>query len=99
MRRVVFIFLVLGILTSCTTSPEPTQISSTNPTDTQPASTSTPEPDPTVPATTPSVELPTATAAQVDFFTEAGITLPAPTCTRLTQSHSNRRSLLHSQHT
>lgn len=88
MRRVVFIFLVLGILTSCTNSPEPTQISSTHPTDTQPATTSTPEPDPTVPATTPSVELPTATAAQVDFFTEAGIALPTPTCTELTQAQT-----------
>ena len=88
MIRIVFIFLVLGILTACTTSPEPTQFSSTNPTDTQPATTSTTEPDPTVPASTPSVELPMATLAQVDFFTEVGITLPAPTCTRLTQSQT-----------
>lgn len=88
MRRMMSIILVFGILMACTTPPGPTQISTTNPTDIQPASTSTPEPDSTFPALTQPLELPTSTAIQDDFFTQIGITLPAPACAGLTQSQT-----------
>ena len=89
MRRIVWIVLATGILTACTASPEPTQTLATNPTATQPLSASTLQPGPTVPASTPTMEHPTVTVVvQADFFTESGITLPAPTCSALTQAQT-----------
>ena len=89
MRRIVWIVLATGILTACTASPEPTQTLATNPTGTQPVSAATLEPGPTVPASTPTMEHPTVTVVvQADFFTESGITLPAPTCSALTQAQT-----------
>ena len=89
MRRIVLMALAIGILTACTASPEPAQTVATNPTATKPVSAATLEPGPTAPVSTPTIEHPTATVVvQADFFTENGITLPAPTCSALTQAQT-----------
>ena len=87
MRRIVIMLVVFGVLTACANAPEPTQLSSISPTTTPPASNS-PELAATLPALTPTLELPTATAAPADFFTERGIALPAPACTGLTPAQT-----------
>ena len=89
MRRIVLIVLAIGILTACTASPEPPQTLATNPTVTQPVSAATLAPGPTASPSTPTIEHPTATVVvQADFFTENEITLPAPTCSALTQAQT-----------
>ena len=89
MIRIVLIVLAIGILIACTASPETTQTLATNPTAPQPLPAATLQPGATVPASTPTMEHPTATVVvQADFFTENGITLPAPTCSALTQAQT-----------
>ena len=91
MRKVLGLLFALSILTACAntseltaTQPAPTLIS----TDASPAFTSTPETDPATPALTESVESSTLPATTEDFFTQMGITLPAPICSSLTQSQT-----------
>lgn len=83
MRKMFVTLLVLSILTAC--ADVETQAPSIA---TEVSFTSTPALDPATPALT----LPDATltipAASDDFFTQMGITLPAPTCNGLTQSQT-----------
>lgn len=70
------------IITACASKPDATATQPSIPT--EPASTSTPEVVPVNPALTKTIELSTVPAPKDDFFTENGITLPAPTCPALT---------------
>jgi protocatechuate 3,4-dioxygenase beta subunit len=85
MRNLFVLLVVLSILTACTGGA--TQIS----TNTIPTETSLP-PTPALASATaeviPSVDASATTMPDDDFFTQMGITLPAPTCTRLTQSQT-----------
>jgi len=82
MRKVLVTLLVLSILNACTsvtqapTASAPTEIAST------------PELSSATPVLTPSVVSPTVPAPSDDFFTQMGITLPAPICDGLTQSQT-----------
>jgi len=81
MRKMLGLLLAFSILTSCANSPEITV--------TPPALTaSTPEPDSVTPAFSDTVTLTAPPAATDDFFTQMGISLPAPICTTLTQSQT-----------
>src|SRR3990172_8517419 len=89
MRRILGLLYALSILTACAnkselaaTQPDPISFS----TDPPPASTS--EPDPVTPALTKSIDLSTVPSPDDDFFTQMGISLPAPTCNSLTQSQT-----------
>jgi len=89
MRRILGLLYALSILTACAntselaaTQPDPISFS----TDTPPPSTS--EPDPVTPALTKSIDLSTVPSPNNDFFTQMGISLPAPTCNSLTQSQT-----------
>jgi protocatechuate 3,4-dioxygenase beta subunit len=87
MKKVFVILAVLSVLTACT-SPE-AQVPATSislPTETP--STSTPELASAAPDVIPSVELSATSAPTGDFFTQTGITLPAPSCNGLTQSQT-----------
>ena len=89
MRKILGLLFVISMLTACANAPEltPTQlapkISSTH----TPLP-STTEADPATAALTESVELSTLPAAAEDFFTQMGISFPAPTCNSLTQSQT-----------
>lgn len=90
MRKILVWLFMLGLLTACANAAELTAtpaIPTSMLTDALPAFTSTPETDPATAGPTESAVLP-ATAPAGDFFTEMGITLPAPTCTALTPSQT-----------
>src|SRR5687767_3039845 len=91
MRKTYLIILTLSIMSACTNTNDltatqiPPSIAST---DTLSESTSTPKPesvDPT--ATEPVVDSTIATPTD-DFFTKMGISIPAPTCSALTQQQT-----------
>ena len=84
MKRVLIIILAISIITACTSTADVTATQPSIPTDIPPASTFTPEIDPVLPESTKSVAVSTVPALKDDFFTENGITLPAPTCSALT---------------
>lgn len=85
MRNVLAILFLLGILTSCTgrATPIPATVI---PTETVVVLT------PALASATPAVPLPTevssTSAPNNDFFTQMGITLPAPTCSGITQAQT-----------
>ncbi len=91
MRKVYLIILILSLISACTNTNDltathiPPSITST---DTLPESTSTPEPELVDPIATESVVTSTIAAPKDDFFTEMGITIPAPTCSALTQQQT-----------
>lgn len=87
MRKVLTILFVSSLLTACAaTVTEAPAI----PTATLAAPTSTPEMALATQASTAAVELPPTPAASDDFFTQSGITLPAPreACKGLTQQQT-----------
>jgi protocatechuate 3,4-dioxygenase beta subunit len=88
-QKILGLLFVLSILTACSNASE---LTATQPVLTS-FSTDTPlpsrsEPYPATPALTESVELSTATESAEDFFTQLGISLPAPICSSLTQSQT-----------
>src|SRR5215207_1935929 len=91
MRKIYSIILILSILSACTNAADltatqtPPSITST---DAVPESTSTLGPESVKPTITEPVVASTTAAPQDDFFTEMGITLPAPTCSALTQQQT-----------
>jgi len=86
-RKLFAILFVLSILTACTGTATQTPALSLA-TEIPPDSTSTPDLDSATPALTQAVELSAAPAPSDDFFTQMGITLPAPVCNGLTQSQT-----------
>ena len=95
MKKVLFLILATSIIisnASCSTNTsEPTETQPPQaliPTDASPASTSTPGLDSASSAATNSVALSTVSPPNDDYFTQNGITLPAPTCSALTQSQT-----------
>ena len=91
MRKILGLLFAISILTACANAPEltATQPAPTSiPTDASPASISTLETNLATPALTESVGLSTVPAPADDFFTQMGITLPAPICSSLTQSQT-----------
>src|SRR5688572_22345003 len=90
MRKFLELLFVISMLTACTSAAEPSAPPQLAPTVsfTNTPLPSTPEADPATPAPTESVELPTLPAPAEDFFTQMGISLPAPTCNSVTQSQT-----------
>ncbi|MCI0556780.1 MAG: hypothetical protein L0287_38055 [Anaerolineae bacterium] len=89
MRKVFLIVLLISMITTaCTSATEAveTQIPpiSTS-THVPPSSASTPEANSVIPTVTDSVAASATPLPSDDFFTQAGITLPLPTCNALTQ--------------
>lgn len=87
MKRVFVIYAVWIVLIACTSAE--TKVPATSiplPTETFPAS--TPELASATPVVISSVELSPTPSPNDDFFTQMGITLPAPTCNGLTQSQT-----------
>jgi protocatechuate 3,4-dioxygenase beta subunit len=85
MRKVFVILLAVGILVGCIDMETQTP---SLPTATEIPFTATPEPDPVTPTLTSTTEMPTATAASDDFFTQMQISLPEPICTGLTKKQT-----------
>jgi hypothetical protein len=91
MRKAYLIILTLIIMSACTTATDlaATQIPpSITSIDTLAQLTSTPKPKSVDPTATEPVVAPTIAAPTDDFFTTIGITLPAPTCSALTQQQT-----------
>jgi len=84
MKRVLILIVAISIITACTSNADATATQPSIPTDVPPASTSTPEADPVLLELTEPVAISTVPALKDDFFSENGITLPAPTCSALT---------------
>ena len=89
MRKVFYIVLAISIITTACASatetlgsPVPQQSTSTV---VPPVSTSTPESDSVIPTTTDAAVASATPVLRDDFFTQNGITLPAPVCNALTQ--------------
>jgi protocatechuate 3,4-dioxygenase beta subunit len=84
MRKVFVILAILSMLTACTSTE--TQVPATSISlPTEMFLVSTPELASATAVVIPSVELSATPAPSDDFFTQMGITLPAPTCNGLTQ--------------
>ena len=90
MKKAHLIIFALLITSACmnTNDLTVTEIPPLAVTDTPPASSPTLETNPVSPALTKSIELSTVPAPKDDFFTEMGISLPAPTCPALTQAQT-----------
>jgi protocatechuate 3,4-dioxygenase beta subunit len=84
MRYVFVVLMVLISLAGCTGA-ETTPITTAAPIPTDMETPSSLEATPTVQAASPSVESSPTAALEDDFFTQMGITLPAPACAGLTQ--------------
>jgi len=87
MKKVFAILFILSILTACTGTATRAPVPSI-PTAVPPVFTFTPEGGSVTLALTQPVELSATPAPSDDFFTQMGITLPAPTCNGLTQSQT-----------
>ena len=87
MRNVFAILFMVGVLAACTATGTPTSLPSIA-TEVLPQSTATPAIDSVVPTLTQSVDLSPTPAPADDIFTQMGITMPAPACSRLTQSQT-----------
>jgi len=90
MRKIPGLLFVIIILTACANAPEPSAPTQLAPTvsSTHTPLPSTSEANPATPALTEPVEVPTLPAPAEDFFTQMGITLPAPTCNSVIQSQT-----------
>lgn len=89
MRRLFGLLLVVSLLTACagaTQSAATQPVLTSLPTELPPESTS--ETDSATPASPGAIESPAASPVADDFFTQMDITLPAPSCTALTQSQA-----------
>src|SRR5688500_5712974 len=89
MKKVFYIVFAISIITTaCTSATEtlesPIPLQSTPPV-VPPASTSTPEPASLIPTGTDAAAVSATPVPSDDFFTQNGITLPAPACNALTQ--------------
>lgn len=83
-KQVFLILVVMSLMSACATA---TETAAPQPSMTVPASDpATLEADTVAPALTPAAAESTIPAADSDIFTQAGITLPAPSCTALTPS-------------
>src|SRR5215207_833626 len=87
-RFVILLLVVLGITGACANVTETTAPQPAISTDALSTSTSTPEAVTVSPTLTEPTSLSTVQAPSDDLFTQRGITLPAPTCTSLTQSQT-----------
>ncbi|HJR79075.1 MAG TPA: hypothetical protein VJ821_03315 [Anaerolineales bacterium] len=88
MRKLFGLLLVMSLLTACagaTQSAATQPVPTFPPTDLLPGTAPTSETDSATPALTEAIESPAASPVSEDFFTQMGVTLPAPSCTALTQ--------------
>jgi protocatechuate 3,4-dioxygenase beta subunit len=88
MKQAILILVVISIVSACANVTETTAPQPAISTDALSTSTSTPEAVTVSPTLTEPTSLSTVQAPGDDLFTQMGITLPAPTCTSLTQSQT-----------
>jgi protocatechuate 3,4-dioxygenase beta subunit len=88
MKQAILILVVISIVSACANVTETTAPQPAISTDGLSTSTSTPEAVTVSPTLTEPTSLSTVQAPGDDLFTQMGITLPAPTCTSLTQSQT-----------
>jgi len=88
MRKAYLILLAISYITACTSAPELTATQPPTSIATDAALLATPATESVLPTLTESVALSATPALQDDFFTQAGIALPAPTCSALTQAQT-----------
>jgi protocatechuate 3,4-dioxygenase beta subunit len=88
MKQAILILVVISIISACANVTETTAPQPAISTDALSTSTSMPEAVTVSPTLTEPTSLSTIQAPGDDLFTQMGITLPAPTCTSLTQSQT-----------